>query len=65
MTANVDGTVGRFCKQLEREGYRVERVIYESRPGHHVTAALYLPEGEAPFPGVLVPCGHSQNGKAA
>jgi dienelactone hydrolase len=48
-----------------RDGYRVERVIYESRPGHHVTAALYLPDGPPPFPGVLVPCGHSTNGKAA
>src|SRR5262245_36272360 len=28
----------------QRDGYRVERVIYESRPGHHVTAALYLPD---------------------
>lgn len=45
-------------------GYRVERVIYESRPGHHVTAVLYLPKADAPVPGVLVPCGHSQNGKA-
>jgi cephalosporin-C deacetylase-like acetyl esterase len=48
-----------------RDGYSVERVIYESRPGHHVTAAFYLPEGNGPFPGVLVPCGHSANGKAA
>ena len=48
-----------------RDGYTVERVIYESRPGHHVTANLYLPDGPPPFPGVLVPCGHSENGKAA
>ncbi len=48
-----------------RDGYRVEKVIFESRPGHHVTAALYLPEGPPPYPGVLVPCGHSANGKAA
>jgi cephalosporin-C deacetylase-like acetyl esterase len=48
-----------------RDGYSVERVIYESQPGHHVTAALYLPDGKPPFPGVLVPCGHSANGKAA
>jgi len=47
-----------------RDGYHVERVIFESRPGHHVTAILYVPEGTPPFPGVLVPCGHSENGKA-
>ena len=49
----------------QADGYRLERVIYESRPGHHVTAVLYLPDGQGPFPGVLIPCGHSANGKAA
>jgi cephalosporin-C deacetylase-like acetyl esterase len=48
---------------LKGDGFRVEKVIYESRPQHHVTAALYLPEGKGPFPGVLLPCGHSANGK--
>jgi dienelactone hydrolase/pimeloyl-ACP methyl ester carboxylesterase len=55
----------RVVGELRRDGYRVEKVIYESRPGHAVTAVLYLPEGSGPFPGVLVPCGHSENGKAA
>ncbi len=48
----------------KRDGYRVERVVYESRPEHHVTANLYLPEGKGPFPAVLMPIGHSGNGKA-
>jgi cephalosporin-C deacetylase-like acetyl esterase len=56
---------GRVVGRDRRDGYTVERVIYESRPGHHVTANLYLPDGPPPFPGVLVPCGHSENGKAA
>ncbi len=43
----------------------IEKVIYESRPQHHVTATLYLPDGKGPFPGVLMPIGHSNNGKAA
>ncbi len=50
---------------LKRDGYSIEKVIYESRPDHHVTANLYLPEGKGPFPGVLMPLGHSANGKAA
>jgi cephalosporin-C deacetylase-like acetyl esterase len=50
---------------LKCVGFRVEKVIYESRPTHHVTANLYIPEGKGPFPGVLMPCGHSDNGKAA
>jgi dienelactone hydrolase len=49
---------------LRREGYRIEKVIFESRPGHHVTANLYVPDGKPPYPGVLLPCGHSDNGKA-
>src|SRR5262245_15278450 len=36
-------------------GYRLERVVYESRPHHQVTAIFYIPEGHGPFPGVLVP----------
>lgn len=55
----------RVVGRLDRDGYRVEKVVYESRPGHHVTANLYLPSGEGRFPGVLMPIGHSENGKAA
>jgi dienelactone hydrolase len=51
--------------RLKGDGYRVEKLLYESEPRHHVTALLYLPEGKPPYPAVLVPCGHSLNGKAA
>jgi dienelactone hydrolase len=54
----------RIVGTLKRDGYRVEKVIFESRPDHHVTASLYIPEGTPPYPGVLLPCGHSDNGKA-
>jgi len=46
-------------------GVRVENVLFESRPGHHVTANFYMPATPPPWPGVIVPCGHSANGKAA
>ncbi len=49
----------------ERDGYRIEKIIFESQPNHFVTAILYLPNAKPPYPGVLVPCGHSYNGKAA
>jgi dienelactone hydrolase len=49
---------------LRRDSYRVEKVIFESRPGHHVTANFYVPNGQPPYPGILLPCGHSDNGKA-
>lgn len=51
-------------KRVPRNGYSIEHVLFESLPGFHVTANLYRPPGEGPFPGVLLPCGHSANGKA-
>jgi len=51
---------------LERRGYVVEKLVYESRPGFHVTANLYLPtSAPSPAPCCLFPCGHSAEGKAA
>lgn len=55
----------RIVGRLQGDGFRAEKLIYESRPGFHVTAVLYLPEAVPPYPGVLLPCGHSGNGKAA
>lgn len=52
---------------LERRGYRVEKLLFESQPQHFVTAALFLPDPARfppPYPGVLVPCGHSNDAKA-
>jgi cephalosporin-C deacetylase-like acetyl esterase len=48
----------------ERDGFTVENVIFESRPGHHVTANLYLPDRQGPFPAVLFFCGHEMTSKA-
>jgi dienelactone hydrolase len=45
----------------------MEKIIFESQPKHYVTAALFLPDAKkhkAPYPGVLVPCGHARNAKA-
>jgi dienelactone hydrolase/pimeloyl-ACP methyl ester carboxylesterase len=51
---------------VDREAYRIEKVIFESRPRFPVTANLYLPKGgKPPLPGVVGTCGHSDNGKAA
>ncbi len=43
---------------LRREGYRVENVMFQSRPDFWVTGNLYVPEGAGPFPGIISPCGH-------
>ena len=50
---------------IDGDGYRIEKLIYESQPQHFVTAVLFLPDSKPPFPGVVVPCGHSRSGKAA
>jgi dienelactone hydrolase len=55
----------RVVGKLKSDGFRAEKIIYESRPGFLVTATLYLPVTSGPYPGVLFPCGHSENGKAA
>ncbi len=54
----------RVVAKIDRDGYRIEKIIFESQPGLFVTALLYLPDAKPPYPGVLVPCGHSANGKA-
>ena len=55
----------RTISSFERPGYRLEQVVYESRPGLVIPANLYVPTtGEPPYPGVLFQMGHSLNGKA-
>lgn len=50
---------------VERDAYRIEKVIFESRPDFLVTANLYIPKNRKfPLPGVVGSCGHSDNGKA-
>ena len=55
----------RVVGRHRRDGYSVERVLYQSRPGHYVTALLYLPEGPPPYPGVLIACGHAPSAKSS
>lgn len=55
----------RVTGRLERDGYRVEHLVYESLPGFVVTANLYVPAGgRGPFPALLGTAGHSNAGKA-
>ncbi len=56
----------RITGTLQRNGYRIEKLIFESMPQIYVTTNLYLPTtGQPPFPAILAPIGHTANGKAA
>ncbi len=54
----------RIVGTIKQPGYRIEKVVFESLPHYYVTALLWIPEGKpGRLPAVLVPCGHSTNGK--
>jgi cephalosporin-C deacetylase-like acetyl esterase len=56
----------RHISTIERDGYVIEKIIFESRPNFHVTANVYVPKGRtAPLPAVIFPPGHTDDGKAA
>lgn len=55
----------RITRVIERDAFRIENVIFESRPGFLVTANLYVPNRlSGPAPCVLGSCGHAEEGKA-
>ena len=54
--------------RIQKDGYVIEKVVFESRPKHYVTAHMFLPDNpkfKPPYPGVVSPCGHSLTGKSA
>ena len=58
LNARVTGTI-------PMDGYRIEKIVFESLPGIHVTALVYVPDAPAgKRPAVLLACGHSGVGKA-
>ena len=55
----------RVVATVERQGYRIEKIVFESQPNFFVPANLYLPSaGKPPYPAVLYPLGHELGGKA-
>jgi dienelactone hydrolase len=44
---------------IKKDGYRIEKIIYESMPGFYVTGGLYLPTaGKGKKPAILFTSGH-------
>lgn len=55
----------RVVGAIERGGYTIEKVIYESLPQAYVTGLLYVPDHhDMPLPAVLFVCGHAREAKA-
>ena len=54
----------RITGKIQMDGFHIEKLIFESLPGIYVTALVYTPDdGIKKHPGILVPSGHSTNGK--
>jgi len=56
LNAKVTGT-------LEREDFRVEKVLFESIPGYYVTAGLFIPKNrKGKSPAIIYASGHASQG---
>ncbi len=54
----------RLTGTVERDGYRVEKVLLETRPNWYAGVNVYLPaDMDSPAPGILCPHGHWNPGK--
>ncbi len=54
----------RYTGTIQKEGYRIEKLYYESLPGLYVPANLYIPDDiQEPRPAILYVCGHSPTQK--
>ncbi len=50
----------RIMGVIEKEGYRVEKIVFESMPNFYVTGCLFLPEKRSdPSPAILNVIGHT------
>lgn len=49
--------------ELASEGYVIEKVLFDSLPGFPISANVYRPVAAGRYPGVLIPVGHTQEGK--
>ena len=55
----------KVTRVIERDGYVIENLMFESLPDYYVTANLYHPKAPGRHPAVLFSLGHWDGGKAA
>ena len=44
--------------KIEGDGFTVEKLLFQSKPGLYVTGNLYVPNGAKSLPAILYVCGH-------
>ena len=49
--------------ELQRDGYRVEKIVFQTLPGVYMTANAYVPERKGELPAVLCVHGHWRGAK--
>ena len=55
----------KIIRTIEKDGYKIEHIIYESQPGFYVTSSMFLPAGlkkGSKAPAVIYCSGHSAEG---
>lgn len=55
----------KILKTIEKDGYRIEHIVYESQPGFYVTSSMFIPGGlkkKSKAPVVIYCSGHSEEG---
>ncbi|MCC6423331.1 MAG: acetylxylan esterase [Phycisphaerales bacterium] len=57
----------KYTGHLQRDGYTIDKVLFQSRPNFWISANIYLPDPlpKQKIPGIIAPMGHTSAGKQA
>ena len=54
-----------ITKSIDKDGYHLENIVYESVPGYFVTSTLFIPANSRKAAAIIYCSGHSENGYRA